>query len=513
MGVSALCRCGAIVLLVLWVHALAVAGPRVLIRCANEGGETWRYTTDKPGDRWTEPGFEDGDWAKGKAGFGVTDSVTPRSTVGTPWDTSDIWLRKSIDVPAPLEFTRAGLTVRHDEDVAVYVNGALVFSAVGYNTAWTAYDVTSELKAALRPGRNVVAVHVTQTRGGQYIDVGLALDPKRKLAVPVRPMSPAALQKLRDVRWPAEKAWKWYAEVGPICGCNYVPRTAVNTTEMWQKETFDPKTIEQELGWARQHGLNSVRVFVQYIVYEADPEGLTQRMDRFLAIAAGHGISTMFVLFDDCFKPEPKLGKQPDPVPGVHNSQWTSSPGNHRKAREHWPRLEKYVRHVVGRFARDGRVLVWDLYNEPKRQSRPLVEAAFAWARAVKPSQPLTTCWQASDLCDVVSFHDYGKPDPRRLARWTAERPAICTECIARGRGSTFEAVLPAFAKEGIGWYMWGLVKGRIQTHYPWGSPKGAPEPKRWHHDLLRPDGSPHRPNEIELIRCFPEQWRLHRRN
>jgi hypothetical protein len=337
--------------------------------------------------------------------------------------------------------------------------------------------------------------------------LGLPLLQAAEPAVPAKPMDPSALQKLRDSRWPADKAWKWYQGRGPICGFNYVPRTAVNTTEMWQRETFDPKTIDEEFGWAEKYGFNSARVFVQYIVYESDSRGLVECMEKFLEIAQKHRISVMFVLLDDCFLPEPKPGPQPDPIPGVHNSQWTASPGNRRKAREHWPQLEKYVKDVVGHFARDKRVLVWDLYNEAAPSSRLLVEAAFAWARSANPTQPLTSCWQADDLCDVVTFHDYGAPNAAQLARWTAERPAICTECIARGHGSRFDNVLPAFAERGISWYMWGLVKGRIQTYYPWGSQKGSPEPKLWHHDLLRADGTPYRPEEIELIRRFPGQF------
>ena len=326
------------------------------------------------------------------------------------------------------------------------------------------------------------------------------------LAAAASPEDPA---KPHAARWPAEKAWRWYADVGPIRGCNFLPRTAVNTTEMWQKETFDPGTIDEELGWAQRCGINSVRVFIQYIVYEADPRGLIQRMERFLEIADRHHISAMIVLLDDCFIPEPKLGRQPDPIPGVHNSQWTASPGNRRKAAEHWPELKQYVVDVLTHFGHDRRVLVWDLYNEAAPPSRPLVEAAFAWAREAKPSQPLTSCWQAADLWDVASFHDYGSPNAKQLDHWIAERPALCTECIARGCGSRFETVLPALAQRGIGWYMWGLVKGRIQTYYPWGSPKGAPEPKLWHHDLLQPDGTPYRSAEIDVIRGFAAQFRL----
>jgi hypothetical protein len=136
------------------------------------------------------------------------------------------------------------------------------------------------------------------------------------------------------------------------------------------------------------------------------------------------------------------------------------------------------------------------------------VAAAFAWARAAEPTQPLTSCWQAEDLSDVLTFHDYGAPNPQALGRLVAERPALCTECIARGAGSRFDNVLPAFAEKGIGWYMWGLVRGRTQTYYPWGSPKGAPEPDPWHHDLLQADGTPYRPAEIEAIQRFSEQFK-----
>lgn len=487
---------------------LAVAEPRVLIPMATDQPAVWRYTTTAPPTEWNQPGFDDKAWPEGKAGFGVTDQVTPQSVIGTPWKTADIWLRKEIEAPSPLQFQTASLTVRHDEDVEIYVGGKLVLAAPGFNTAPTAYDVTRGLREVLKPGKNLVAVHVRQTTGGQYIDLGLVLDSKEKPALQVDPNDFLLIERLRASRWLPEKAWKWYGEVGPISGCNYLPRTAVNTTEMWQAESFDPKTIDQELGWAEKIGMNGVRVFVQYIVYEADPEGLVKRMDEFLRIADKHGIRTMVILFDDCFLPEPKLGKQPDPVLGVHNSQWTSSPGQTRKRRENWPALEKYIKGVVGHFARDRRVLAWDLYNEAAPASRPLVAAAFAWARAAEPTQPLTSCWQAEDLSDVLTFHDYGAPNPQALGRLVAERPALCTECIARGAGSRFDNVLPAFAEKGIGWYMWGLVRGRTQTYYPWGSPKGAPEPEPWHHDLLQADGTPYRPAEIEAIQRFPKPFK-----
>ena len=72
--------------------------------------------------------------------------------------------------------------------------------------------------------------------------------------------------------WSTEKAWQWYWEVSPIRGCNYLPRTAVNMTEMWQADTFDPETIDEELGWAEKAGYNNVRIFLQYLVWKELPQ-------------------------------------------------------------------------------------------------------------------------------------------------------------------------------------------------------------------------------------------------
>ena len=325
-------------------------------------------------------------------------------------------------------------------------------------------------------------------------------------------------------QWPAERAWEWYRKVGPIKGCNYLPRTAVNTTEMWQAETFDPKTIDEELGWAERAGYNSVRAFVQFLVWQADREGLAERLGRFLAVADRHGIRTMVVLFCDCSfaGKEPYLGEQDEPVPGVHNSGWTPSPGHKRVTdRSAWPAVEAYVKGVVGRFRNDRRVLIWDLYNEPGNsrmgeKSLPLAEAAFAWAREAKPSQPVTTgAWanlrsrfsrRLMELSDVVSFHAYDPPAgvEAKIER-CAElgRPLLCTEWLRRQTGNTFAAILPLFAKHRVGGYHWGLVAGRTQTYMPWGAKRGAPMPRLWQHDVFHPDGKPYDPAELGLLRAF----------
>ncbi len=316
-------------------------------------------------------------------------------------------------------------------------------------------------------------------------------------------------------KWTTERANRWYRNQPWLAGCNFLPSTAVNDVEMWQAESFDAATIDKELGWAQKTGYNSVRVFINYVVWEADPAGLRKRFDQFLQIASRHGIYTMPILLDDCFKQNPKVGKQEEPVPGVHNSQWVASPGKpFMDNKSNWPKLEAYVKDMVSTFASDPRVVIWDLYNEPTPESAELAESCLAWGRQVQPVQPLTIgAWDdlkspfsrhLMEMSDIVSFHGYDATDGvmAKLDICSAyKRPVICTEWLIRREGNSIETLLPIFHDRMIGCWNWGFVAGRMQTYYPWGSPKGAPEPKQWQHDILRKDGSPYRIAEVELIR------------
>ena len=318
-------------------------------------------------------------------------------------------------------------------------------------------------------------------------------------------------------------SWGWQRTQPWWLGCNYVPSTAVNTTEFWQADTFDLPTIRRELGWAAEAGFNACRVFIQELVRESDPDGFAARFDRFLAAADDCGIGVMPVLFDDCAfaKQAPFLGRQADPVPGRVMSSWTASPGHARVTdRAAWPALERYVVALLQAFGRDRRIVMWDLYNEPGNeglgeQSLPLVLAAFAWARQAGPEQPLTVgVWNTSDAfatlnaaqlqrSDVVSFHLYGslRDTEALMDRLQAEgRPLLCTEWMARPLGSRIATHLPVFRQRGVGCFVWGLVNGRTQTHIPWDSIKERVGTAEWFHDLFHADGQPYRPQEIALL-------------
>ncbi len=322
-------------------------------------------------------------------------------------------------------------------------------------------------------------------------------------------------------RWSIEKANAWYNRQPWLVGCNFIPSTAINQLEMWQQDTFDVETIKRELGWAADLGFNTVRVYLHDLLWQADAGSFVDRIDHYLEIADGNGIRTLFVLFDDCWNDNPELGKQPAPIPGVHNSGWVRSPGS-KLAFDPTSRgrLEAYVTGVVGAFAEDRRVVMWDLYNEPGNnglgdKSLPLLKQAFEWARAAKPIQPLTAgLWfdnqalNAYQLAasDVITFHNYddvGSLKSQITDLKAYGRPVICTEYMARSRKSRFETHLSVFKRENVGCYNWGLVKGKTQTIYPWGSEPGAPEPAEWFHDIFRDDGTPFNTQEIELIKSL----------
>lgn len=322
--------------------------------------------------------------------------------------------------------------------------------------------------------------------------------------------------------WTATQANDWYTKQSWLIGCNFIPSTAINELEMWQAETFDPKTIDRELGWAQDLGFNVVRVYLHDIAWETDRHGFGARMNDFLAIATKHKIKTLFVLFDDCWLPDPKPGKQPEPIPGVHNSGWLRAPGPAMVGdAEKWELLELYLKDILLQFKNDNRILMWDLYNEPGNSdmteiSFPFMQEIFRWAWSVRPSQPLTCAtWNAEEKfkryndfqlqnSDVITFHNYSDAknlEAEILRLQQLGRPLICSEYMARTNNSTFEKNLPVLKKYKVGAINWGLVSGKTNTIFPWGSKEGSPEPATWFHDIFRKDGSAFSEKEVTLIK------------
>jgi hypothetical protein len=151
-----------------------------------------------------------------------------------------------------------------------------------------------------------------------------------------------------------------------------------------------------------------------------------------------------------------------------------------------WSLLEDYVRGVISTFAHDERIVIWDLYNEPGNNGRherswPLLQNAMTWAREANPAQPIAVgVWYENrslndfplSMSDIITFHNHHPEDDlMKQIKLLQEygRPVICTEYLARTRGSLFEKCLAVFRAKKVGCLDWGLVSGKTQTIY-WAS-------------------------------------------
>lgn len=350
-----------------------------------------------------------------------------------------------------------------------------------------------------------------------------------KGAYPARWTPPVASR----ARWSRERANAWRDEVGWLVGCNFMPSTSGNQLEMFQPETYDLDTIDRELGWAADLGMNSIRLFLHHLLPQVP--GFWERLDEVLDCADGHGIGAVLVLFDGCWNPVSRLGPQPDPRPRIHNSMWLQSPGSELLSDpRRWDVLRTYVDEVLGRHGTDRRVHCWDLFNEPNgpevnyfrtgsaqkyRLATELLDRVFDWAQVADPSQPLTAgvfvgvsgALERGDAInrvmlarsDVITFHNYFAR--RRLVASIDHlsaygRPVLCTEWMGRPRSTP--DLIEVFVERDVGCYTWGLVDGRSQTRYPWSSwQKDTPADAPWFHELLHPDGSPYARSEVEQFR------------
>ncbi|MCA9263981.1 MAG: hypothetical protein KDA60_09050 [Planctomycetales bacterium] len=344
-------------------------------------------------------------------------------------------------------------------------------------------------------------------------------------------------------QWTPEQANAWYAQQPWLVGCNFNPSTAINQLEMWQADTFDPDTIDRELGWAEDLGFNSIRVYLHNLVWEHDREGYLRRIEQFLTIADTHGIGVVFVPLDAVWDPNPKSGKQREPKPHVHNSGWVQAPGAEilGDPKRH-DELRPYITGLIGHFRDDKRIHAWDVFNEPDNPNRNaygadgaqtelankaematlLLPQLFQWAREANPSQPLTAAvwigpWPEHgklepfekimiEESDVISFHNYEGLDKVKLRVEQLRRygrPILCTEYMARPNGSRFDPVMGYLKEQKVGAYNWGFVAGKTQTNYPWDSwrKQYTAEPDEWFHEILRSDGTPYIQAEVDYIK------------
>ena len=151
---------------------------KTVVPTSEKKAQQWRYTFTRPGAGWFKPGFDGSGWKTGPGGFGT--KTTPGAVVGTVWNTADIWLRREVTIPEG-DYTHLGLRIHHDEDAQVYINGVKAADLKQYVVEYQVRPLNEKGRAAIKPGKAVLAVHCRQTNGGQFIDFGLVdVTPSKK---------------------------------------------------------------------------------------------------------------------------------------------------------------------------------------------------------------------------------------------------------------------------------------------------------------------------------------------
>jgi putative heme-binding domain-containing protein len=152
----------------------AAVPAREVVPTARQEAIAWKRTEERPSANWFREDFDDSSWTEAPAGFGTRG--TPGATVRTEWRSRDIWLRRNFTLTETDAKTLA-LSVHHDEDAEIYINGVLAARLQGFVSDYDEIPISDEACAVLRPGKNLLAVHCHQTGGGQYIDVGIIQHP------------------------------------------------------------------------------------------------------------------------------------------------------------------------------------------------------------------------------------------------------------------------------------------------------------------------------------------------
>ncbi|MGA0845014.1 MAG: sugar-binding domain-containing protein [Luteolibacter sp.] len=146
-----------------------VVKTQILTPTSETTPQSWRFTTDKPADGWETPDFDDNSWLSGKGGFGAIEGIQP----GTSWNTGNIWIRREFEI-AKVPEGQLFLRIFHDENAVVFLNGQNIANTNGFVTGYIDLPIVHE--NVLEPGRNVIAIHCSQSEGGQFIDAGIVAE-------------------------------------------------------------------------------------------------------------------------------------------------------------------------------------------------------------------------------------------------------------------------------------------------------------------------------------------------
>jgi hypothetical protein len=314
-----------------------------------------------------------------------------------------------------------------------------------------------------------------------------------------------------------------------LIGTNYTPAYAVNQVQFWHD--FRADVVERELAAAVKYfGISTLRVYLHDINFFQEKKVLMANIEKFLVICAKHKIRPGFVFFDSCHRDKGiYLSKPTKPVAGFHNGRWAQSPQARDIDRTNVDKFKPYVQEIIKAYRTDKRVLFWEVHNEPKKKDKyrdELKRAGYAWAKAVKPTQPVLNCehstlgwtaWGDCTVTDIVDAHLYNNDHGHlnKLAEQNIKKGTVFTEAGARAKGivSNYGGPIDMMYwlkqrkrsdKSTPGMYLcWELMVGNSNCRWMWGEKPGSPEPEIPWCGLLWPDYTPVSLAECEAIRSY----------
>ena len=142
------------------------------------------FTEAQPGGNWMDPSFDDSNWKKGIGPFGNDKLISK-----TMWLSKDIWVRRTFDLDN-ITGNKFFLKLQHDDDVVVFINGALVYSKKDWTGKFIYIPISDQIKQQLKIGKNLIAIHVTNIAGNSWLDAGIV----EEIIPPVNPRIQTALQ-------------------------------------------------------------------------------------------------------------------------------------------------------------------------------------------------------------------------------------------------------------------------------------------------------------------------------
>ncbi|MFL9868792.1 PA14 domain-containing protein [Paraburkholderia fungorum] len=310
-----------------------------------------------------------------------------------------------------------------------------------------------------------------------------------------------------------------------VVGAVYTPSNAVNAIDFW--ENYDPEIVNRELTYAQTYGMNTIAVYLHYLVWANDRVAFLSKFENLLKIAARHGIKVSPIFYDDCWNPTPAYGPQPAPVWGVHNSQWVQSPGTPVEQAYFQPTtanagitykqsLASYITDFVAPHRNDPRIIFWEPMNEPGcsgngslQQTRAVMmndaRIAILNAGATQPiNSPQVQEDEGTYFSDFYAFHPYNNPYTGPVNGSNVN--ALNSETLQRGFPGTTGQTMPGIVSNyggTTGFVVWELMIGRTNTRFHWGQVPGAPatvEPATPFQGTIYPDGHPWQTSEVQAL-------------